>query len=208
MHNVSFLPVKTVDASCKIDFCFSSHVISTFAVALGLEESVDGRAALGQPILTVLQSDQPNWLRAVEALIRSSPRMVIAIDEYWVEELYINEHIYDRPMATAYRILDGQLVATEVMLHHSRSGIARLCAVDLTEAYVVLRDGSGRWEKLDRAFAKHAATGIERAGDGWFSHHDELTTQDLIAVMREIETEERLGLLGPLPGVTLNLGRR
>jgi hypothetical protein len=207
MHNVSFIGVKPVDASCKTDLCFSSHAISTFAVALGLEESVDDRAALGQPILTLLQRDRADWLRAVEALIRSSARMVIAIDKGWLEDHYLDDHGYDAPMATAYEIVDGQLVATDAMLHHSRSEIFRLCAADLTQAYVVLRDGSGCWEKLSRAFAKRASIGIERAGGRWFWHHDELTTKDLIAVLREIETE-RLGLHRPLPGVLLSLGRR
>lgn len=208
MHNVIFLPVKTVDPSCHFEFWYSSHAIDTFAVALALEGSVDERAALGQPILVTQREDMPGWRQAVEALIRSSTRMVIAIHEDWLEEHYLDDHGYGAPVATAYEILDGQLVATPAMLHHSRSGIARLVAADLSEAYVVLRDGSGCWEKLSRAFAKRAAIGIERAGERWFWHHDELTTNDLIAVMREIETEERLRLNGPLPGVILDLGRR
>jgi hypothetical protein len=200
--------VKPLDAIRDFEFHFSSHSISTFAVALGLEGSVEGRAALGQPILTVLQPDQPYWLRAVEALIQSSTRMVIAIDEDWLESHYFDGHRCDAPMATAYEIVDGQLVASEMVLHHSRSGIARLCVVDLSEAFVVLCDGSGCWEQLTRAFAKRAAIGIERAAERWFWDHDALTTADIVAVMHEMETEERLGLRGPLPGVKLSLGRR
>lgn len=94
------------------------------------------------------------------------------------------------------------------MLHHSPSGIARLCAADLTRAYVTFSDGGGCWEELEPEFAKDAAAGIELAEERWFWHHDELTTKDLVAVMQELDTEERLGLLGPLPGVKLNLGRR
>ncbi len=109
-------------------------------------------------------------------------------------------------MARAYEIVDGALTNSPVMLHHSRSGIFRLCTIDLTRAYVLSCDGNGFWEGLDPEFAKNASVGIELAGSRWFWHHDELTTVDIIKVMREIEAEEMLGGQKPLPGVVLNMG--
>lgn len=208
MFNVVFDAVKPTDTSGEFEFEFSSHAIDTFALMLSLEPSAVERAALEQPILITLREDEPNWLEYVEALARSSTRMVIAIDEDWLEDHYADHHGYDAPMATAHWIMDGQFVITNGMLHHSRNAVARLVAEDFSEAYVVLRDGSGCWEDLDAQFAANAHIGIKRAGETWFWEHDARTTKDLIEVMREMEMEERLGLYGPLPGVVLTLGRR
>ncbi len=188
------------------DFNLSSHAIDTFACALGLEPGTDGRAALGQPILVTLAESQSDWLSAVETLIHASQRLVIAVDERWLEDRYEDDHGYSQPMARAYEIVDGALIASPVMLHHSRSGIFRLCTADLTRAYLLSCDGNGFWEELDPEFTKNASVGFELAGSRWFWDHDELTTDDIIKVMREIEAEEMLGSQKPLPGVVLNMG--
>jgi hypothetical protein len=208
MFNVVFDAVKPADTSGEFEFWFTSHAIDTFALFLSLAASADERAALGQPILVTLREDEPNWLEYVEALARSSTRMVIAINEDWLEDHYQDDHGYDVPMATAYEIVDGQFVITPGMLHHSRNAVARLVAENFSEAYAVFCDGSGCWEELDAQFAANAHIGIKRAGETWFWEHDARTTKDLIAVMEEMEMEERLGINGPLPGVVLNLGRR
>jgi len=161
---------------------------------------------LGQPILVTLEESQSDWLRAVETLVHASHRLVIAVDESWLEDHYQDDHGYSQPMARAYEVVDGDLTTSPVMLHHSRSGIFRLCTTDFTRAYVLSCHGNGFWKGLNPAFAKNASVGIELAGLRWFWHHDELTTDDVIEVMREIEAEEMLSGQKALPGVLLNMG--
>lgn len=212
MLNANCEVVKPVALTTNLNF--SSPAIDTFAQALLLDPDLESRAELGQPILVTLAEDHPGWLSTVEALIRSTQRIVIAIDEEWPEDRYCDEDpCFTLPLAKAYEMSDGQMTATPVMLHHSRSGIARLCTADLSRAYGVNISGEGRWTTLDAQFAEHAMIGVERAGSDWFWHYDEVTTAELIEVMREVEAEEaaeaqaaaRLPI--ELPGVSINMGR-
>ncbi len=51
-------------------------------------EGIDDHAMLGQPILIGLANDQPGWRESVHAMVVGAQRMVIAIDESWLEGRY------------------------------------------------------------------------------------------------------------------------
>lgn len=93
--------------SSDSEFHFSSHSITAFAEVLGLEDSVEARESSGQPILVLLQKDHSSWLRSIEDLARSSARLVIAVDEEWLEDHYLDDHGYGVPVATAYEMVRG-----------------------------------------------------------------------------------------------------
>lgn len=207
MFNVQNEVVKLMQASLNSALCLSSHAIDTFASALGYSDCPQERERLGEPTLVKSDAKRLDWWSLIQALCSMTQRAVVAIDEDWLEDHFDDDHGYDQPMAMVYEVVGDELFATEAKLHHSRSGKARLCSGDLSQEYVLFEDGSAGWAKLPKAFTKRAAIGVQRAGERWFWDHDELTTQDIVAGMREMEEEERPTSSVSLPGVVLNMGR-
>lgn len=122
----------------KIDV--SSHAIDAFAAALCLAEGIDDRAMLGQPILIGLANAEPGWHAAVHAIVVGAQRMVIAIDESWLEDRY-GDDAPTKPMAYLFYQADDNVICTQGVLHHSRKGVGRFCIIDEATAYATATDG-------------------------------------------------------------------
>ncbi len=164
---------------------FSSHAIDAFAAALCLAEGVDDRATLGQPILVGLANDQPGWRESVYAMVVGAQRMVIAIDESWLEDSY--DDAPTKPMAYLFYQTDDNVICTQCVLHHSRKGVGRLCIIDEAIAFATATDGGWYSEDLDDQFVADAQVGFDRAASNWFWDYDERTTIEILAAIEELE---------------------
>jgi len=165
---------------------FSSHAIDAFAAALCLGESIGDRTALGQPILIGLANAQPGWRDAVHAMVVGAQRMVIAIDESWLEDRYYDD-ASTKPMAYLFYQTDDNVIRTQCVLHHSRKGVGRLCIVDESRAFATATDGGWYSEVLDNQFIADAQVGFDRAASNWFWDYDERTTVELVAAIHKLE---------------------
>lgn len=187
--------------------CFSSIAIDGFARALEYGGNARDRFAEKEPTLITFDQGIATWPAAVRSLCERTKRLVVAVNEDWLEEYLDGEHGYDRPMAFAYEVIGENYVATEVKLHRSRTGEVRLCSADLTREYVLYRNGTGAWEPLPEAFTKLALFGVQRAGLSWYFDYLEQQAEEVMAGIRQPEEEEHVGASVSLPGVVLNMGR-
>lgn len=201
-------PVNSSAAGCEDELCFFSSAIDSFARALGYADHPTTRGDMGQPTLIMLNRRSATWSAAVRSVLCRTQRLVIAVDDDWLENIFDDDLRYDRAMAVAYELVGAHCVATDAKLHHSRTGKARLCSADLTQEYVLYLDGTGAWERLPEAFTQRASVGVQRAGDHWFFEHLEQDAGEFAAAMLEMEAEEaQVGSSVSLPGVELNMGR-
>jgi hypothetical protein len=207
MFNVKNEAVKQVQAKLQDGLCLSSNAIEAFARTLGYADSVGERDRLQQPTLVLLNWDNLEWWSSIREFCWATQRLVIAVEKGWLLDHLYDDHRSDRPMAVAFARNGDELGATKLVLHHSRSGRARLCSDDLAYEYASFVDGTAGWIKLTKAFAKRAATGVQRAGEWWFRDHNDLEIDDLFNVMRQMDEEDPVPFPVRLPGVVLNMGR-
>ena len=207
MFNIQNEVVRLMQASNENAICISSNAIDAFARAMGIKECAGPREILGQPTLVTLRDEHSNWSYFMHLLCWTTKRAVIAVDEGWLEAYWEEGSRQDRPMAIIYEMIDDELFATEIVLHHSRSDKARLCSMDLKIAYVHCCDGTFGWEILPKAFKKRASIGIQRAGTRYYWDYDEADTEEFMAALHERKDEEGQPSSVQLPGVVITKGR-
>lgn len=199
--------VNIVWPSLEDGLCFTSSAIDGFARALGFGNNASERLAEKQPTLIMLDQGMATWRAAVRSLCKRTRRLVVAVNEDWPDD-YLDSQFGDYcPMAVAFELVGKRLVATEVRLHRSRTGDARLCSADLTSEYVLGGDGNGAWAPLPQTFTRLAFIGALRAEFSWYFDHLEQQEEEKLARTDPLGEEEQAGCLISLPGVELNIGR-
>ena len=207
MFNIQNEVVKLMQASNENLLCISSNAIDAFARAMGIKECAKNREILRQPTLVTLRDEHINWSYFMHLLCWTTKRAVIAVDEDWLEAYWGEGSRQERPMAIIYEMIDDELFATEVVLHHSRSCKARLCSMDLKIAYVHYCDGTFAWEILPKAFKKRASIGIQRAGTSYYWDNDQADTEEFMAALHVRKDEEWQPSSAQLPSVVLTKDR-
>ena len=207
MFNIQNEVVRLMLASRENLLCISSNAIDAFARAMGIEECARDRESLNQPTVVTLRAEHCEWFYFMRLLCWTTQRAVIAVNQDWLEAYWDEGSRQDRPMAIIYEMIDDELFATEVVLHHSRSEKARLCSMDLKIAYVHYCDETFGWEILPKAFKKRASIGIQRAGTSYYWDNDQADTEEFMAALLERKDEEGQLSSVQLPGVVLTKGR-
>jgi hypothetical protein len=207
MFNIKNEVVRLMHATRENLLCISSNAINTFACAVGYEDCARDRESLRQPTLVTLRDEHGEWYYYMRLLGWTTKRAVIAVIEGWLEAPVDDDGKLKMPMAIVYEMIDEELFVTEAVLHHSRSGKARLCSADLTQEYVHYCDGTAGWQMLPKAFKKRAAVGVQRAGERWLCDYDALDTYEWVAAMQKNEDKESQPVSVQLPGVILTMGR-
>ena len=119
-------------------------------------------------------------------MVVGAQRMVIAIDESWLEDR-CDDDAPTKPMAYLFYEADDNMISSQCVLHLSRKGVGRLCIIEEATAYATATDGGWYSEDLNDQFIARAPVGFDRAAFYWFLDFEQRTTIELVAAIHELE---------------------